>query len=537
MLTMVAVLSSKRRWVDAAASPSRLSGSGGGGDSPATRRRKVYEDMDEHRQREDRGAEEAEVMPSDRLLDGVEEEPAHLEQQQAAIEKENKRPEEAPAAPPVAETTSGKSGTAVEILPGNIYAAANDEVRRQRAIFYRQAYRMTPDHFWRLHNVLLPHMKDDAEAGDGGVGEQKDKVGSQGCNGKKPRRTAAFRLSAALRHFAGGDSESDHCMVPGSGEDIEDYVREVVDAVHECRHFDLEYPACHRIQREIAACFEFLKSDVGLASCAGAVGSMLVWTEEPATGAGYYRSESKGRHGLHLQGVCDHEGRFLDVSVRPGSASDVAAFEESDMYEKATEEGHIAEGLALYGGEHYAPCPAIMTPLPAQGQGQEGQDGSPSTTSELREGFNFFQKQLSSQADAAFTSLLQRWGLLRRPLPSAMGTDRQRSLVVALCKLHNFCLADTEPMLSSLTKDLIHGLTRGSLFVGDMSSCVLLSCGNGGDGKDEEPQEMKQGAAKAAEAHLLALVKERAASGGVGDPLLSMGINSIVGARGTSRLF
>lgn len=369
-----------------------------------------------------------------------------------------------------------------DILPGRWdESGATEDMRRQRAIFYRQAYRMTPDHFWRLYQLLSPHMKSET-------------------------KQAPVRLSAALRHFAGGDSASDHGIFDPAV--LEEHIWEVVEAVNRCEELNIEFPSSKESQREIAACFEFLKSDIGLNSCAGVVGSMLVWIEEPkgqdssSSSSTEYFNEGKGRHGMHLQAVFDHDGRFLDVSLRPGSVSDVAAFEESDIHSKVEEGNFLAEGLALFGGESYSPCPRVVTPLP-QAEG-----------SKPKEDFNFFQRQFSSLAEISFTTLLQRWGVLRRALTGKLRTNKQRDLITALCKLHNFCLDDTEPMLSSLTKDLVHGLTQGSLFIGDMTNCCLLNCGNNDVEVQLKDGEIfpKQGTARTIEENLIDLTEEMATS-------------------------
>ena len=36
--------------------------------------------------------------------------------------------------------------------------------------------------------------------------------------------------------------------------------------------------------------------------------------------------------------------------------------------------------------------------------------------------------------------LVSRWGILRRPLSSAMGIRKVVALVICLCRLHNFCI-------------------------------------------------------------------------------------------------
>jgi len=344
------------------------------------------------------------------------------------------------------------------ILPGQWDDdEATDDMRRQKAIYYRQAYRMTPDHFWRLYGVLSPHMKEQ------GLCKPDDKNDTG----------RAFRLSAALRHFAGGESAKDHGIA--DPEVLDGYVWEVVEAIHKADELSIEFPSCHEIQQEMATCFELLKSDIGLSSCVGSLGSMLVWTEKPneaGIASAEYFNENKKKFGLNMQGICDHNGRFMGIDVsQPGSVADLDAFTVSSLSCIVTAKNFLAEDLALYGGESYSQSPLVVTPLPP---GIAGEKQTPSA--ELVKDYNFHQRQCSRVIDSAFTTLLQRWGLLRRALPAKMGLAKQRSLVRALCMLHNFCLGDMEPMLSSLTRDLVYNIFQGSVFAGDAANCELLNC-------------------------------------------------------------
>lgn len=325
---------------------------------------------------------------------------------------------------------------------------AAQDFQAHHGVYYRQAYRMTPDHFWRLYNMLSPHLNQDDD-------------------------NDAFRISVAVRYFAGGDSAVDHGIT--DEKTVDDCVWEIVKAIHKCKELDFEFPS-HSRQREIAVCFELLKSDIKFSSCAGAVGSMLLWTDKPETedSQDYYCAQKK-RYGHNMQAICDHNNRFLEVNMdSPGATSDFVAFNKTEISKKIRSEGLLANGLALYGEESYSPCPHVVTPF----QGE---------ITTLKTDFNYFQKQLSSQIGSAFTQLLQRWAILRRPLPARYGPDRQRSLGLALCKLHNYCLEDTEPMLLGLARDLVYGLDHGAfLIVSNTKECELSSCGAHRDDWAEE---------------------------------------------------
>lgn len=40
--------------------------------------------------------------------------------------------------------------------------------------------------------------------------------------------------------------------------------------------------------------------------------------------------------------------------------------------------------------------------------------------------------------------LVARWGILRKPLPAKMGLSKLTSLVMSLCRLHNYCIDERE---------------------------------------------------------------------------------------------
>ena len=56
--------------------------------------------------------------------------------------------------------------------------------------------------------------------------------------------------------------------------------------------------------------------------------------------------------------------------------------------------------------------------------------------------YNFYCSQLRINIERAFGALVFRWAILRRPLCTA--TEKVGPLVMALCRLHNFCIDANE---------------------------------------------------------------------------------------------
>jgi hypothetical protein len=216
-------------------------------------------------------------------------------------------------------------------------------------------------------------------------------------------------------------------------------------------------PVDHDEQRAIALGFQ-AKSKAQFDCCVGAIDGMLVWTEKPSEkdchrmkcGSGRFMCGRRGKFGFNMQGICDAQGRFTAVwIINPASSSDYISFIRSTFFNKLNQPGFLAEGLALFGDNAYVCTDNMITPYTNVREG-------------TKDDFNFFQSQLRINIECAFGVLVQRWPILRRPLPSKLGVKKQPSLVMALCKLHSFCIVDDGGCLPSSTPHdelniLVHG--------------------------------------------------------------------------------
>ena len=150
----------------------------------------------------------------------------------------------------------------------------------------------------------------------------------------------------------------------------------IEQAINSSENFKPEYPENDDKQREIAAGFKAL-SEAGFDCCAGCVDGMLIWTHQPDAehaedlGVGPTKSycARKGKFGLNLQAVCDHQYRFLDLSILYGrSSSDIVAFEASSIRQELEKPGFLADRLCLFGDNAYANRRNTMaTPFPNNG--------------------------------------------------------------------------------------------------------------------------------------------------------------------------
>ena len=114
----------------------------------------------------------------------------------------------------------------------------------------------------------------------------------------------------------------------------------------------------------------------------------------------------------------------------PGSTSDCLAFEGIAIYEKL-ERGLLAPGLCFFGDNAYINCIFMATPYPGVSGGS-------------KDAYNFYQSQVRIRIECAFGILTHRWAILRKALPQNMSISKSVSLVLALAKLHNFCITERE---------------------------------------------------------------------------------------------
>ena len=158
--------------------------------------------------------------------------------------------------------------------------------------------------------------------------------------------------------------------------------------------------------------------------------------ENSKVSSGKFFCGRKHKFGLNCQAVCDARGRFLDILiVFPGSTSDCLAFEGMSLFRKL-EDGLLAPGLCLFGDNTYLNTTYMATPYTGAGSGG-------------RDNYNFYHSQVRIRIECAFGMLTHRWEILRKALPMGISLKRSVALVVALAKLHNFCIDETVPSMTA----------------------------------------------------------------------------------------
>lgn len=250
------------------------------------------------------------------------------------------------------EKTRGSKGKVISRERGHV----TNMFRQLGKSYCRRAYRMTPRSFLHLHRTLKP-------------GIDKIFPTPRKCSINGPIHSS-FRLSSALRFFAGG-AVYDIVLTHGMGHStVYDSIWGVVDAVNKCDTLKIAFPD-HEGHKEVAAGFATM-SRADFCVCVGAVDGMLIWTRKPFEGEcremkcgdKMLYCERKSKFGLNFQARCDHRGKFTWISIKyVGSTSDYLAWSTSDLPEKLSVPDVLLSGHTLFGDSAYCKEPYTATPI------------------------------------------------------------------------------------------------------------------------------------------------------------------------------
>jgi len=323
---------------------------------------------------------------------------------------------------------------------------------------FRRAYRMSYDSFQELHNRLQPVLtsihKEQMEKASARRREKR-RMGTRRYRVVLRPQWRRFvpnglihtsvRLAIALRFFAGASIYDLAPLYGVSRTNAFGSVWMVIEAVHRMQALNLVFPKDHDQQRRLAQEFA-RKSQAGFDCCVGAVDGILIWILQPSPSccresccdARKFFCGRKHKFGLNCQAVADCRGKFLDMSIRyPASTSDCLAFESSALFGELTN-GLLAEGLCLFGDNAYLNSPFLATPYPNVSTG-------------YKDAYNFFHSQLRIRVECAFGMFVQRWSVLRSAIPKGVTLRKTTAMVLALAKIHNFCIEQNDTNIPPMT--------------------------------------------------------------------------------------
>jgi hypothetical protein len=91
----------------------------------------------------------------------------------------------------------------------------------------------------------------------------------------------------------------------------------------------------------------------------------------------------------------------------------------------------LAPGLCLFGDNAYTNTNFMATPFSGVSGGS-------------KDAYNFYHSQLRINIECAFGKFVHRWAILRAAIPMNITIGKTTAMVIALAKLHNFCIDHRE---------------------------------------------------------------------------------------------
>ena len=193
----------------------------------------------------------------------------------------------------------------------------------------------------------------------------------------------------------------------------------------------IKFPRTERECREAAAGFEDISFGGAIINCVSVIDGFLCEIKTPSrSDVGNVRSFFSGhyqRYGVNIQAACDANCCFTYFAiVGPGSMGDRAALSHCSLSRLIDE----LPGLyCVIGDNAYKPsehcCPIY---------------GNVDCLCESYDTYNFFASQLRIRIEMSFGMMLQKWGILAKPL--RIKPKNIKLLLNAIARLHNFCIKE-----------------------------------------------------------------------------------------------
>jgi DDE superfamily endonuclease len=130
---------------------------------------------------------------------------------------------------------------------------------------------------------------------------------------------------------------------------------------------------------------------------------------------------------------------------------------------KQLQDGILAPGLCLFGDNAYLNAPFVATPFAGR------------SLSASKDAYNFYHSQLRIEIECAFGKFTQRWGILRSAMPKKISARKSVVMVLALVRLHNFCINEGQTIEVMIARDMCHIEQDGAvpMEVDDRTSVLL----------------------------------------------------------------
>lgn len=197
---------------------------------------------------------------------------------------------------------------------------------------------------------------------------------------------------------------------------------------------------CWPNQEQMVRNAEAFSKNNGIPGAIGAIDGSHIEIQKPKENQDSYINR-KGYHSLLLQGVVDHNKRFIDVFCgEPGSLHDARLLRRSALYARNMENPGFMSDFFLLGDSAYPNLDWIITPF--------------SDTGFLSEEQKLFNKRISSKrvvVENAFGLLKGRF----RRLKGLENFDFQlcSEIILGCCILHNICQNDRMNVIEDIEEN------------------------------------------------------------------------------------
>jgi DDE superfamily endonuclease len=256
------------------------------------------------------------------------------------------------------------------------------------------------------------------------------------------------RLYAVLRWLAGGSYTEILYFCGISKASFYSVLWSTIAAINEATELEIKFPTTTTPDDclDAAAGFRSISTSEAIDACVCVADGYHLQIRPPSKKeAGNIRSFYSGHYssyGLNIQGACDHICRFVFLGVAaPGVVGDREALFQcplGDMIESLPGLFFAVGDCAYTPAEHMVPI-----------------FGGSLATVPVNSNFNFYASQCRIRIEMAFGLMVQKWGILKRPLTCRLAN--MRYVVVCIARLHNYTINER------ISKDLPpwhHGAER-----------------------------------------------------------------------------
>jgi len=290
---------------------------------------------------------------------------------------------------------------------------------------FRKMFRMTREGFEELLTLVSPHLH-----------QPNQRMASVSSGSHITQRTKLF---VTLRYLAGA-SYLDLIFAWGiskaaffSSDPVKGVLWPTMEAIDHVLHIGLPVNDEAKLE-EISQEFSTY-SNGQLRGCVTAIDGWVAQTRKPSRDEVRDIMSFRNRHdcwGLVVLAGCDARCYFTMFScINSGSTNDSTAWEASAM-KRLLEAGRLPGRFFLIGDEAFSCTNQLLVPWPGRGIGV------------WKDSFNYHLSAMRQCIERAFALLVQRWGVLWRPLRSQFS---RWTLVLTVCaKLHNYCLDRNIPL-------------------------------------------------------------------------------------------